>query len=57
MRFAWKVQPRNLLLLGCHFTNECAQVTQGVRFIRYEFGGGREQEELQIPASGVAAVA
>ena len=28
MRFAWMVQPRNLLLFACHFTNECAQLTQ-----------------------------
>ena len=36
MRFAWKVQPRNLLLLACHMTNEVAQLTQGVRFINYQ---------------------
>jgi len=45
MRFAWKVQPRNLLLLGCHMTNEVAQLTQGARFVRYEYLGGREAEE------------
>ncbi|XP_069953386.1 mitochondrial pyruvate carrier 1 isoform X2 [Cherax quadricarinatus] len=28
MRFAIKVQPRNLLLFSCHFTNEIAQITQ-----------------------------
>jgi len=44
MRFAWKVQPRNLLLLACHMTNECAQVTQGIRFIKYEKLGGKEAE-------------
>ncbi|KAK7494752.1 hypothetical protein BaRGS_00013879 [Batillaria attramentaria] len=37
MRFAWKVQPRNLLLLACHFTNECAQLTQGARFVHYHY--------------------
>lgn len=37
MRFAWKVQPRNLLLLSCHLTNEAAQLTQGVRFINYHY--------------------
>jgi len=47
MRFAWKVQPRNLLLLGCHFTNECAQLTQGVRFINYEYRGGKEKAEQE----------
>ena len=25
MRFAWRVQPRNMLLFSCHFTNVCAQ--------------------------------
>lgn len=37
MRFAWKVQPQNMLLFGCHFTNECLQVTQGTRFIKYHY--------------------
>lgn len=37
MRFAWKVQPRNLLLFACHFTNVCAQVTQGGRFIKHHY--------------------
>ncbi|GBM71549.1 Mitochondrial pyruvate carrier 1 [Araneus ventricosus] len=37
MRFAWRVQPRNLLLFACHFTNECAQVTQGCRLMKHEY--------------------
>lgn len=37
MRFAWKVQPRNLLLLACHITNEAAQLTQGARFLNYHY--------------------
>ena len=37
MRFAWKVVPRNLLLMSCHITNELAQLTQGARFINYHF--------------------
>ena len=28
MRFALKVQPRNMLLFACHFTNETAQIIQ-----------------------------
>lgn len=28
MRFAWHVQPRNLLLFTCHMTNFSAQATQ-----------------------------
>ncbi|XP_075123916.1 mitochondrial pyruvate carrier 1 isoform X2 [Leptodactylus fuscus] len=35
MRFAYKVQPRNWLLFACHFTNECAQLVQGTRLIKY----------------------
>jgi hypothetical protein len=26
-RFAWRVKPRNYLLLGCHITNVCVQAT------------------------------
>ncbi|XP_034828611.1 mitochondrial pyruvate carrier 1 [Maniola hyperantus] len=37
MRFAWRVQPRNLLLFACHLTNTCAQATQGARFINYYY--------------------
>lgn len=37
MRFAWKVQPRNLLLLACHITNATAQVVQGTRFVKYHY--------------------
>ncbi|XP_076373736.1 mitochondrial pyruvate carrier isoform X2 [Tachypleus tridentatus] len=47
MRFAWKVQPRNLLLFACHFTNESAQVTQGCRFINYEYLGGKNTLEAK----------
>nr|XP_033326688.1 mitochondrial pyruvate carrier 1-like [Megalopta genalis] len=37
MRFAWKVQPRNLLLLACHAVNSGAQITQGCRFLNYHY--------------------
>ncbi|XP_076672906.1 mitochondrial pyruvate carrier isoform X1 [Andrena cerasifolii] len=42
MRFAFKVQPRNMLLFACHFVNEGAQLTQGFRFIRYHFTDKKE---------------
>jgi hypothetical protein len=45
MRFAWKVQPRNYLLLACHGANEVAQLIQGYRFINYHHRGGKLQEE------------
>ncbi|XP_015590236.1 mitochondrial pyruvate carrier 1 [Cephus cinctus] len=37
MRFAYKVQPRNMLLFACHFVNEGAQLTQGARFINHHY--------------------
>ncbi|XP_067950973.1 mitochondrial pyruvate carrier 1-like [Watersipora subatra] len=43
MRFAYKVSPRNWLLFACHATNEVAQLTQGVRFIRYHYVYDEEQ--------------
>lgn len=36
MRFAIKVQPRNMLLFACHFTNETAQLIQLGRVTKYE---------------------
>lgn len=45
MRFSLKVQPRNLLLFACHFTNEGAQLTQGYRFINYHYLEGKKNEE------------
>ncbi|CAO1430177.1 unnamed protein product [Diamesa hyperborea] len=44
MRFAWKVQPRNMLLFACHLTNSTAQGIQGGRFINYHYLGGAEKE-------------
>uniref|UniRef100_A0A914Z7W4 Mitochondrial pyruvate carrier n=1 Tax=Panagrolaimus superbus TaxID=310955 RepID=A0A914Z7W4_9BILA len=37
MRFAWHVQPRNLLLFACHFTNVAAQTTQFLRWMNYHY--------------------
>ncbi|XP_077977171.1 mitochondrial pyruvate carrier 1-like [Glandiceps talaboti] len=55
MRFAWKVQPRNLLLLACHFTNETAQITQGCRLIHHEHLGGREQRQKEAASTQAVA--
>lgn len=60
MRFAWKVQPRNLLLFGCHITNFTAQAIQGGRFVHYNYLGGDQQKtaplaiEAAKPAAAVA---
>ncbi|XP_065175289.1 uncharacterized protein LOC135805208 [Sycon ciliatum] len=39
MRFAWTVQPRNLLLLACHGANETAQLGQLSRVTSYRMTG------------------
>lgn len=48
MRFAWKVQPRNMLLFACHLTNVCAQLTQGARFVNYHYIKGPKVEESKM---------
>merc|ERR1719228_2661355 len=54
-RFAWMVQPRNMLLLACHITNMTLQCYQMFRYYQYEFLGGKEQmaKELRFaPVTG-----
>jgi hypothetical protein len=41
---AWRVQPRNYLLLACHVTNATAQIVQDARYINYWYNGGREKK-------------
>ncbi|KAK2162696.1 hypothetical protein LSH36_93g02004 [Paralvinella palmiformis] len=43
MRFAWKVQPRNMLLFACHFTNEATQLFQLTRFVDFYYRKSHEQ--------------
>ncbi|KAM6143230.1 mitochondrial pyruvate carrier 1-like protein [Erethizon dorsatum] len=40
MRFAYRVKPRNYLLMACHFTNVVAQSMQGTRYLRHHYGSG-----------------
>ncbi|XP_036126029.1 mitochondrial pyruvate carrier 1-like protein [Molossus molossus] len=40
MRFSYRVQPRNLLLMACHATNVTAQSVQASRYLAYHYGGG-----------------
>ncbi|OLN97000.1 putative mitochondrial pyruvate carrier 1 [Colletotrichum chlorophyti] len=42
MRYALAVQPKNYLLFLCHFVNEGAQLTQGYRYMQYNYWGGKE---------------
>ncbi|XP_017765830.1 PREDICTED: mitochondrial pyruvate carrier 1-like [Eufriesea mexicana] len=51
MRFAMKVQPRNLMLFACHFVNTCAQLVQGYRYIEYHYISQQEPTAQQAPAS------
>ncbi|CAD6187986.1 unnamed protein product [Caenorhabditis auriculariae] len=37
MRFAWHVQPRNLLLFACHLCNFTAQSVQLSRFVNHNY--------------------
>jgi len=53
MRFAWRVQPRNYLLLACHATNTTAQSVQGARFINYWYNGGREAKLTKTDEAAV----
>ncbi|KAK3694345.1 UPF0041 domain-containing protein, partial [Podospora appendiculata] len=46
MRYSMAVTPANYLLLGCHFINECAQLTQGYRYLQYHNWGGKEKAAL-----------
>lgn len=55
MRFAWRVQPRNMLLFACHVTNFTAQSMQGARCFEYNYLGGNKHETQQAPASGAVA--
>jgi len=59
MRFAWKVQPRNLLLFACHFTNFSAQGVQGTRFINHHYLSDKNEKAVATtqtlaPAAGTA---
>lgn len=53
MRYSLAVTPANYLLFGCHFINECAQLTQGYRYLQYHHWGGKEKLDLE---NGVEAV-
>lgn len=43
MRFAWRVQPRNYLLLSCHACNEVVQANNLRRHLQWKYS----REDLQ----------
>ena len=51
MRFAYRVQPRNLLLMACHGANVVAQSVQASRYVVYHYGGGAEEATAVVPAT------
>lgn len=59
-RWAWVVQPRNLLLCGCHVTNVMAQLNQMKRALEYKMEIGQEAEVkkmMETAAMGGAVIA
>ncbi|XP_034505875.1 mitochondrial pyruvate carrier 1-like protein [Ailuropoda melanoleuca] len=55
MRFAYRIQPRNLLLLACHSTNVVAQSVQLSRYLNYQYGGDAAAATAAGPAAAAAA--
>ncbi|KAJ2999112.1 hypothetical protein NUW58_g104 [Xylaria curta] len=43
MRYSLAVTPKNYLLFMCHFINEGSQLTQGYRYLNWNYWGGREK--------------
>ncbi|KAI9342061.1 hypothetical protein DFJ73DRAFT_778710 [Zopfochytrium polystomum] len=50
MKFAWDVQPRNMLLFACHAANETCQLVQMGRFVNWHYMGGKEKAAA-LPAA------
>ncbi|RPA82899.1 UPF0041-domain-containing protein [Ascobolus immersus RN42] len=57
MRYSVAVTPKNYLLFGCHFVNECAQLTQGYRYLNYWHNGGREKALAEAPKEVATPIA
>lgn len=51
MRFAYRVQPRNLLLMACHGTNVMAQSIQASRYLMYHHGNSAAQATAAATAN------
>lgn len=56
-RWAWVVQPRNVLLSACHVSNVIAQANQMRRAVNHqiELGEGEKVKEVGMKAAGSAA--
>ncbi|WYZ42583.1 hypothetical protein EsH8_VI_000282 [Colletotrichum jinshuiense] len=47
MRYSLAVSPKNYLLFACHLVNSGAQLTQGYRYMQYNYWGGKEASDAQ----------
>ena len=47
MKYALAVTPKNYLLFGCHVINTFAQAGQGIRYINYNYMGGKEKRQAE----------
>ena len=57
-RWAWVVQPRNLMLAACHVTNVVAQSNQLRRALEHKMANGQEDEVNEmVQQAGVAGAA
>ena len=45
MRYSLAVTPKNYLLFACHLTNFGAQTTQGFRYLKHNYFGGKDVVE------------
>jgi mitochondrial pyruvate carrier 2 len=52
MRFAWRVAPRNYILLSCHIFNEAVQLTQLYRALEYK----RRSENINLTQTVAPAI-
>jgi hypothetical protein len=50
MRYSLAVSPKNYLLFACHFINEASQLTQGYRYLQYNYWGGKDKMDLEKAA-------
>lgn len=54
MRFAWVIEPRNWILLSCHFSNECVQLNQLRRWGTWAY---LQEQEAKQQAESLATAA
>ncbi|XP_013007362.2 mitochondrial pyruvate carrier 1-like protein [Cavia porcellus] len=54
MRFAYRVQPRNYLLMTCHCANVVAQGMQGSRYLRYHYWGAVDPRDSPVASQEAA---